>query len=233
MICRRHTIAVPLLGLLIAGAGVSPPLASQPVSRPVAPAPESVIRCANLTYGGRKSSVCFADRFLRQAATDMGVRIEERLRRIRLDSDELFLYPFAVMTGEGSFALSAAEQVRLRTYLERGGFVLASAGCTDPEWDRAFRAALRGAFPHGDLRPLAMTHPVFHTIRDIDELEAKKPAPAKLEGLDLDGRLVLVYSALGLNDTANAGPGCCCCGGNEILNAHALNANILAYALTH
>ena len=36
-----------------------------------------------------------------------------------------------------------------------------------------------------------------------------------LEGLEINGRLVMVYSKEGLNDVANA-KGCCCCGGNEI-----------------
>ena len=42
---------------------------------------------------------------------------------------------------------------------------------------------------------------------------------ATLEGLEIDGRIVLIYSPEGLNDTANAGGGCCCCGGNEIRNS--------------
>jgi hypothetical protein len=46
----------------------------------------------------------------------------------------------------------------------------------------------------------------------------------------LAGKLVLIYSQDGLNDTANTS-GCCCCGGNEIANAEQVNVDILAYAL--
>ena len=44
---------------------------------------------------------------------------------------------------------------------------------------------------------------------------------------------MLILSPDGLNDTANAGPSCCCCGGNEIKSAKEINVNLLAYALTH
>jgi hypothetical protein len=50
--------------------------------------------------------------------------------------------------------------------------------------------------------------------------------------MTVNGKLALVFSADGLNDTANA-KNCCCCGGNEIVQAEFLNVNLLAYALLH
>ena len=47
-----------------------------------------------------------------------------------------------------------------------------------------------------------------------------------------NGKLVVVYSSDGLNDTSHT-EGCCCCGGNEIQNSMEINANTLAYALLH
>jgi len=46
------------------------------------------------------------------------------------------------------------------------------------------------------------------------------------------GRLGVVYSPDGLNDTGHT-EGCCCCGGNELRNAIEINVNVLAYALTY
>lgn len=64
------------------------------------------------------------------------------------------------------------------------------------------------------------------------EFESKqRQRTIRIEGIEIDGRLAVVFSPEGLNDTKNAGEGCCCCGGNEILNAKYVNANILAYAL--
>ena len=55
---------------------------------------------------------------------------------------------------------------------------------------------------------------------------------ARLLGLEKNGKLVIVYSPHGLNDTEHS-EGCCCCGGNEISNSLEINVNILVYALCH
>ena len=66
----------------------------------------------------------------------------------------------------------------------------------------------------------------------IKVLQAKHGTPHPIEGVSLNGRLGVIYSQDGLNDTAHA-PGCCCCGGNEITNCLQVNVNILAYALIY
>ena len=56
--------------------------------------------------------------------------------------------------------------------------------------------------------------------------------PVKLEALEIDGRVAVVFSSLGLNGTDDVGGECCCCGGNEIRDAKRVNADLLLYALT-
>ena len=87
-------------------------------------------------------------------------------------------------------------------------------------------------FADHPLRPIDMGHPMFHTVYEIRRLTAKHGEPRPLEGISLGGRMGVVYSQDGLNDTPHT-QGCCCCGGNEILNAIEVNVNILAYALTY
>jgi hypothetical protein len=70
-------------------------------------------------------------------------------------------------------------------------------------------------------------------VYDIPELRLKGSRKAHLEGLEIDGRIALIFSPDGLNDTGKAGPKCCCCGGNEVQNARQVNVNLLAYTLTH
>jgi hypothetical protein len=137
-----------------------------------------------------------------------------------------------IMTGEGPFVLPDAERKNLRQFIERGGFLLASAGCSSEEWDRSFRREMATVFADHPLKALEMNHPVFHTVHDIDKLEAKHGVPKPLEGVTVNGRLGVIYSQDGLNDTAHT-QGCCCCGGNEIFGAAKVNVNILAYALTY
>lgn len=192
------------------------------------------VQCANLIYAGSKSSKCFSDKFLTTTKMETNIETRTAFDSVKLARDELFEYPFSVMTGEGLFTLLEEERINLRSYLERGGFLLASAGCSSKEWDQAFRRELKRIFPDNDLVKIPMEHKIFKTVFDVTSVRLKKSqGTATLEGLEIDGRIVLVYSPEGLNDTANAGGGCCCCGGNEVRNSQEINVNVLTYALTH
>ena len=193
------------------------------------------VRCANLVYGRGKSSVCFSDAFLDQLARDTNVRAHERLFRVKLESPKLYQHPFAVMTGEGRFELTSAQRDAMRDYLRLGGFIVASAGCSSRPWNRSFQREMHKLFPDTSLTKLDADHPIFHTVYDVTEVKSKsgKRQLPDLRALTLDGRVVLVWSPDGLNDTENAAPECCCCGGTELKSARRLNVNILAYALTH
>jgi hypothetical protein len=193
---------------------------------------ESIVQVANLVYAGVKSSQCFSDHFLIQAEKDTAISTSRRFHAVKLAGDEIFNYPLLIMTGEGEFQLPDSERESLRKYVERGGFLLASAGCSSQEWDRSFRREMASIFPDQPLAPLGMEHPVFHTVADITELKAKHGKPRPLEGITALGRLSVLYSVDGLNDTVHT-QGCCCCGGNEITNAVEVNVNVLAYALTY
>jgi hypothetical protein len=187
------------------------------------------IECANLIYAGTKSSVCFSESFLSSLASDTTINTSRKFKPVKLAGKELFRYPFAIMTGEGSFTLPETERANLKRYLERGGFLLASAGCSSSTWDKSFRREIKKAMPERKLEAVPLEHPIFHTVYDIKDL-ATHGDPAKLEGMTIGGKIVLIYSPDGLNDTRTM-HGCCCCGGNEINNSQKVNANILAYAL--
>ena len=213
----------------------SPPAPAGPIPEPkqIGGESEGIVQVANLIYAGTKSSKCFSDHFLVQAEKDTAISTSRRFHAVKLSSDELFEFPLVIMTGEGAFELLDSERQNLRKYVENGGFLLASAGCSSPEWDRSFRAEMARVFPEYSLHILPMDHPVFHTVYDINELKGSHTARAKpLEGITLGNRLGVLYSVEGLNDTTHT-TGCCCCGGNEIRNCLQINVNILAYALTH
>jgi hypothetical protein len=192
-----------------------------------------VVRCANLVYANNKTSVCFSSEFLVELSKKANVATEGKMATVNLESAELYDYPFAIMTGEGSFLLSETQRSNLRNYLSAGGFVVASAGCSSKKWATSFRSEIRKVFPDVKLVKLEPSHPVFHTVYDIEKLQCKRNHEAKLEGLEIDGKIVLIFSEDGLNDTGNVGGNCCCCGGNEILNARQVNVNLLSYTLTH
>ena len=191
---------------------------------------DSVVQVANLIYAGVKSSQCFSDHFLGAAERDSSISTSRRFHAVKLSSQEIFNFPMVIMTGEGKFTLQDVERENLRQYLNRGGFLLASAGCSSKEWNRSFRREMGLLFPDNPATAIGYDHPVFNTVHRIESLKAKHGTPKPLEGVTSNGRLCIIYSEDGLNDTAHA-QGCCCCGGNEITNCIDVNVNILAYAL--
>ncbi|HZO91551.1 MAG TPA: DUF4159 domain-containing protein [Chthonomonadaceae bacterium] len=189
------------------------------------------VQCANLIYAGNKTSQCFSDRFLMRLKVETKIQTEPHFRQVRLDSRDLCNYPFAVMTGEGGFRLTEKERLQLRYYLTHGGFLLASAGCSNRDWARSFRAEFARLFPGRQLMPLKLDHPLFRLVYKIESLATRhRPSGAALEAFIHKGRIVLLFSPDGLNDTAHA-ENCCCCGGDEINRAEFINVNVLAYAL--
>lgn len=240
----RLSLALGLIAVsaaLHAAEGLTRPPAAKPAVKPSAAVPDSrqaggetdgVVQVANLVYAGAKSSRCFSDHFLVKAEKESTISTSRRFHAVKLSGDAIYEYPLVVMTGEGDFQLSDAERQSLRRYVERGGFLLASAGCSSTEWDHAFRREMAAVFPDHPLGAIGMDHAVFHTVYDISELSGGRGKSTSLEGVSIGGRLGLIYSQDGLNDSHHT-EGCCCCGGSELPNAVEINVNILAYALTY
>jgi hypothetical protein len=195
------------------------------------------IQCANLIYGGTHTSRCFSDEFLSAVQKETTISTERRFKTVKLASDELFKYPFTILTGEKDFHFTPEERKNLKRYLESGGFLLVSAGCSNQEFDRAFRREIKSVFEDRALEPLPDDHTIYHTVHQVAGLQTKGHGyganeKIALEGLNIGGKTVLVYSKHGLNDTAHT-EGCCCCGGSEISNALEVNVNIFVYALLY
>ncbi len=198
-----------------------------------APAKESVIQCANLIYGGTHTSRCFSSEFLSSVQKNTTINTARRFKSIKLGSNNLFKFPFAVITGESDFHFTLQERKNIKKYITNGGFILASAGCSSEKFDRAFKREMKRVFGKNCFNDLPMDHPVFSTVNKIEKLELKAmSSKPKLTGLEINGKIAVIYSHHGLNDTAHA-EGCCCCGANEIVNALNVNINILVYALLH
>ena len=200
---------------------------------PALEAKEGVVQCANLIYGGTETSKCFSDEFLSSVQRETTIATERHFKSVKLSTDELFTFPFAMMTGENEFHLASKERENLKKYLENGGFLLASAGCSSKKFDGSFRREIKAVFGDNAMKRIDMAHPLFRTVKEIKALMlSHQDAPPYLEGVELNGKMVLIYSPHGLNDTAHT-QGCCCCGGNELSNSLEVNVNILVYALLH
>src|SRR5205085_1675781 len=150
---------------------------------------------------------------LSQIKRETHINTDSKLAPVKVESADLYQFPFAVMTGEGDFTLTKSQRDSLRNYLSNGGFIVASAGCSSQPWNASFQEEIRAIFPELKLKNIELSHPLFHTVYDIKRLDCRKSSgQAHLEGLEIDGKIVLIFSSDGLNDTSKAGDNCCCCG---------------------
>lgn len=213
------------------------------------PAPDPV-PVALLVYEAQRSDVCFGETFLALVASETDGAVEPRLTPLSVLSPALREAPIAVLTGEGFFELDDQQRAALRAWLDDGGFLIASSGCSNRDWGLSLRHELEEMFP-GDAAPrltqLPADHPIYDTLFHIERLmrtappraaDADLPEPPQtlinaspLEGLTLGERLAVVFSPDGLNDTASFGGACCCCGTGEIVHARQMLANVVAFAL--
>jgi hypothetical protein len=88
---------------------------------------------------------------------------------IRITDPDLFKYPMAYIVEPGGLDLTDEEVTILREYLARGGFIHA-----DDFWGLQelanFRYNMKRILPDKALEVLPLSHPVFHTFYDIDEV---------------------------------------------------------------
>lgn len=206
------------------------PLLAQDTKKVKVDETKETVKCGKITYSKSKTSVCFSDYFLSEINSKTSVKTDVKFSPARLDTEEIFDYPFCVISGEESFTLTEKEKANLKKYLLNGGFILASPGCSNAEWNKSFRQVLASIFPENKLKKLDMSHSIFSVFYKIDKLTLKNGGTTQIEGLEIDGRIALIYSMDGLNDVANA-KGCCCCGGNEIKECQQVNINIFLYAM--
>lgn len=99
---------------------------------------------------------------------------------VRLDSDEVFKYPFVYLSEPGFLQLTDKEIANLRQYILRGGFIMADdfrSGeyLRGPEELDVLRDYLRRAVPERELVRLNLSHPVFRSFFHLETLKMKPP----------------------------------------------------------
>lgn len=131
--------------------------------------------------------------FVRQN-TLIDVAPEEEV--VELSSDNLYSFPYLYLTGHGNMRLSDSEALRLRHYLEMGGFLH-----VDDNYglDSYLRREMKKVFPDREFIELSFDHPIFHTAYDfpngLPKIHEHDGRPAQGFGLfDEEGRLMVFYS---------------------------------------
>ncbi len=85
---------------------------------------------------------------------------------IRLDDDSIFDHPFLYAVEVGGWLLSDDEAVRLREYLDRGGFLMVDDFHGSVQWE-GFMESMRKVYPDRPVVELPVSDEVFHVLYDL------------------------------------------------------------------
>jgi Domain of unknown function (DUF4159) len=177
-----------------------------------------------------------------------GLTASTKQRDISPADKNLFRYPVVYMHGRNGFSMSATSKKQLKEYLsKRGGLLFADACCGAPAFDKSFRELMRELFGRGALKRIPMTHEIFtqkigFDIRKVhrrmpesSSKTAKINASTKLvepylEGIEVEGRLVVIYSKLDISCALERQASIACAGYVE-KDALKIGINVMLYAL--
>jgi hypothetical protein len=169
-------------------------------------------------------------------------RVAPEPRVLELKNDELFSHPFLFMAGHFGVVLSESEVKALRNHLSRGGFLLATACCGNPSFTRTFEREMKKVFPNQALKIIPREHLIYRslfplgTIHSLSGADGSRSAiePAPLSGIEIEGRLAVVFSPLALTcGWANSGRCIESCRRIAPDDACKIAANVVVYCLTH
>lgn len=176
------------------------------------------IRIANLRHpGGCDSAPRALVNLMEAAAAQLNLRTRAQEKSISLTDSAIFDYPLVFMHGRNQFSLTEAEREQLKTYLQRGGLLLANAICASEPFAESFRREMATIFPDLPLEPIPANHPLLTpayggfdlslvTRRDPQQRgqgerleDILRKVPPDLEGIRLADRYGVIFSRFDLS----------------------------------
>lgn len=120
---------------------------------------------------------------------------EPKFHTADVASDELFDYPFVLLTGHGNIEFSENEIKRLRKYIENGGFIYAD---DDYGMDESFRREMKKLFPKEELKELPFNHKIYSAHysfpKGLPKIHEHDSKPPQGFGIWYQGRLCVYYT---------------------------------------
>lgn len=123
------------------------------------------------------------------------IRVAEDEIQLTLTDERLAAHPFLFMTGHGNVSFSDEEVLRLRRWLEAGGFLYAD---DDYGMDESFRREMRKVLPQAELVELPSSHALYRRPYDfpdgLPKIHEHEEGPPKGFGMFIGGRLAVFYT---------------------------------------
>lgn len=196
---------------------------------------------AQVTHGGDWDPTPHAlPNLMKYIAKNTTLNVQFKREVVELTDTDVYKHPVLYMTGLRDFTFTAPQVAQLRNYLSSGGILVADSAAGNKAFDTAFRREMAKVLPKNELKALPLDSPIYQVpfaIKTVDYTEAVKAQDAKLtapslQGITVDGQLVVIYSPLSLSNgweqlgfAYNRGYG-----DNDALR---LGVNIFSYSVTH
>ncbi|HYW80102.1 MAG TPA: DUF4159 domain-containing protein, partial [Thermoguttaceae bacterium] len=97
---------------------------------------------------------------MEEAGDQLELRTAVREQLLQMTNPEMFDYHLLFMHGRNRFQLLDTERTQLKTYLERGGMLLADSICASSAFTESFRHEIAATFPEAKLEPIPADDPI-------------------------------------------------------------------------
>jgi hypothetical protein len=123
------------------------------------------------------------------------LKVKAEYKYVDIASDDIYNYPFLFLTGHGNIVFSEDEIVRIRKYLENGGFLYID---DDYGLDKFIRREMKRVYPDKDFLELPFNHKLYHIVYDFPAGPPKTHEhdgkPPQGFGIFINNRLAVYYT---------------------------------------
>ena len=153
---------------------------------------------AQLRHGGRwDPHPDGLPRLAWEVAKRTSIETSPLVKAVAPSDPELFRYPFAVLSSDAAVPqLADSEVSSLRRYLSYGGFLLVddASAQNGGAFEKSARELFARVVPAGRLQRVPRDHVLYKSFYLLDGPTGRSIARPDIEGIDVGGRLAVLYS---------------------------------------
>jgi len=131
-------------------------------------------------------------KFVEQNTT---IKVNPEYVFVDVSSNDIFSFPFLFITGHGNIVFSKEDVLRIRKYIEEGGFIYID---DDYGLDKAVRRELKKIYPDKQLVELPFDHKIYHNVYNFKfgppKIHEHNNKPPQGFGIFIDKRLAVYYT---------------------------------------
>jgi len=215
------------------------------------PASRWTLKIGKLKHGGDWNVAPLAvPNLMASLSSNLKMDVAAQHQELTPLDENLFRYPFIYMHGRSQFNYTDQQIAKIREHLDRDGTLFADSCCGHEPFNTAFRAFVEKLFTEPDrkLKQIPVDHELFggqvgtggsggplgYDLRKVQYTRAM-PRPEGepfLEGIEINGRWVVIYSKWDIGCALERHQGSDCRGYTHE-SAVKIATNVILYALYH